>query len=162
MQIRPFLSSFLVSLLVAGAASAHAHGYTAGSIRIEHPWARATAPGQPSGGGFLKLTNAGEADKLIAVRADVSASTELHTMQMEGDIMRMRQVDAIAVPAGGEVELKPGGYHIMFVRLKAPLKEGASFPATLVFEKAGEVQVEFKVHAPGARGGEHGTHGMHH
>ncbi|GAA0522529.1 MAG: copper chaperone PCu(A)C [Pigmentiphaga sp.] len=162
MQIRTFTLSLLFSMLAAGQAVAH--DYTAGAIQINHPWSRATVTGQPAGGGFLKLTNKGADDKLIAVRADISATAELHTMQMDGDIMRMRQVDGIALPAGQTVELRPGGYHIMFMRLKAPLKEGTSFPATLVFEKAGEVKVDFKVEPAGAGAGSggHGAGGHRH
>ncbi|WP_296559680.1 copper chaperone PCu(A)C [Pigmentiphaga sp.] len=160
MQIRTLTLSLLFSLLAAGQAVAQ--GHTAGAIQIDHPWSRATVTGQPAGGGFVKLTNNGADDKLVAVRADVSATAELHTMQMDGNIMRMRQVDGIALPAGQTVELKPGGYHIMFMRLKAPLKEGASFPATLVFEKAGEVKVDFRVEAAGAGTTGHGAGGHHH
>ena len=126
-------------------AVAHAHSYKIGAIDIGHPYARATAPGQPTGGGFLKLTNKGESDRLLSAHADVSAAVELHVMKMEGDVMRMRQVDAVDVPAGETVELKPGGLHIMFVDLKAPLKAGDSFPMTLKFERAGEVTVDVKV-----------------
>jgi copper(I)-binding protein len=133
------------ALLSLAAAFAQAHSYKIGAIDIGHPYARATAPGQPTGGGFLKLTNQGEADRLVSASADVSRGVELHVMKMEGDVMRMRQVDAIDVPAGQTVELAPGGLHIMFTGLKAPLKEGTSFPMTLRFEKAGEVTVEVKV-----------------
>jgi len=160
MQIRAFTLSLLFALLAAGPAAAH--DYTAGAIRIAHPWSRATVAGQPAGGGFMKLTNNGADDKLVAIRAEVSATVELHTMQMDGDIMRMRQVDAIALPAGQTVELKPGGYHVMFMRLKAPLKEGSIFPATLVFEKAGEVKVDFEVEAAGAGAATHGSGGHRH
>lgn len=135
----------LCAALLAAAASAHAHSYKIGAIDIGHPYARATAPGQPTGGGFLKLSNQGEADRLLSASADVSDGVELHVMKMEGNVMRMRQVDAIELPAGQTVELKPGGLHIMFTGLKAPLKEGTSFPMTLRFEKAGEVTVEVKV-----------------
>jgi copper(I)-binding protein len=133
----------------------HAHEFKLGAITIGHPYARATAAGQPTGGGFLSFTNAGPADKLLSVSADVSKSVELHTMAMDGDVMRMRQVDGIEVPAGKTVELKPGGYHVMFVGLKAPLKAGDKFPAKLKFEKAGEVEVTFNVEAPGADAAEH-------
>ncbi|WP_420225141.1 copper chaperone PCu(A)C [Pigmentiphaga litoralis] len=134
-------------LLGALSTSAFAHGYKAGEIDIGHPWARATVPGQPAGGGFLKLDNHGKDDRLLAVRSDVSATAEIHTMEMKDNIMRMRQVEGVAVPAGKTVEFAPGGYHIMFMQLKAPLKQGTTFPATLVFEKAGEVKVDFKVEA---------------
>jgi copper(I)-binding protein len=136
------------ALLLAAAMPATAHDFKAGPITIGHPWARPTAAGQPVGGGFMKFSNAGAADRLVAVSAGVSATVELHTMRMEGDVMRMRQVDAIELPAGGSVELKPGGLHLMFIGLKQPLKAGETFPATLRFEKAGEVVVQFKVETP--------------
>jgi hypothetical protein len=133
----------------SGAFTASAHEFTLGSILIDHPYARATAPGQPTGGGFLKLINQGpSADKLLSGKADVSGRVELHSMRMEGDVMRMRQVDTIDVPAGGTVELKPGGMHLMFLELKAPLKAGDKFPLVLRFEKAGEVTVQVNVEAP--------------
>lgn len=135
--------------LATAAFVSHAHGYKIGAIDIGHPHARATAPGQPTGAGYLKLTNGGAADKLLAASADVSGKVELHTMSMEGTVMRMRQVEAIDVPAGKTVALEPGGLHIMFVGLKAPLKVGESFPMKLRFEKAGEVTVEVKVEAAG-------------
>ena len=141
--------------LALATLAAHAHEFKLGAITIGHPYARATAAGQPTGGGFLSFTNAGPADKLVSITADVSKSVELHTMTMEGDVMRMRQVDAIELAAGKTVELKPGGYHVMFVGLKAPLKAGDKFPAKLKFEKAGEVDVTFNVEAPAAGAAEH-------
>lgn len=137
---------FTAVVIATASVAAHAHSYKIGAIDIGHPYARATAPGQPTGGGFLKLTNKGDAaDRLVSASAAVSSRVELHSMKMEGDVMRMRQVDAVDVPAGETVELKPGGLHIMFVDLKAPLKAGDSFPMTLKFEKAGEVTVDVKV-----------------
>jgi len=143
--------------LALGLASliAHAHEFKLGAITIGHPYARATAAGQPIGGGFLKFTNAGQADKLLSVSADVSKTVELHEMKMEGDVMKMRQVDGIELAAGKTVEFKPGGYHVMFVDLKAPLKAGDKFPAKLKFEKAGEVDVVFNVEGLGSGAAEH-------
>ena len=143
--------------LVLGLASlfADAHEFKLGAITIGHPYARATAAGQPTGGGYMSFANAGPADKLVAISADVSTSVELHSMTMEGDVMRMRQVDAIELAAGKTVELKPGGYHVMFVGLKAPLKAGDKFPVKLKFEKAGEVEVIVNVEAPAAAAAEH-------
>ena len=149
MQVHSFLAAALLSL-AAGVAGAH--DYKAGAIAIGHPYARATAAGQPIGGGFLKLANDGADDKLLSASAAVSNSVELHEMKMEGDVMRMRQVDGIALPAGKSVELLPGGFHIMFVGLKAPLKAGDKFPMKLRFEKAGEVEVMVNVEAAGAAG----------
>ena len=107
-------------------------------------------PGQPTGGAFMVLVNKGGADRLLGISADVARSTELHEMKMENDVMRMRQVDGIDIGAGQTVELKPGGYHVMFVGLKAPLKAGERFPMKLKFEKAGEVTVDVTIDAPGA------------
>ena len=131
----------------AAAALAYAHSFKRGGIEIGHPYARATATGQPTGGAYLTLTNKGPADRLQSVSATVSESVELHSMAMEGDVMRMRQVDTIDLPAGKTVELKPGGLHIMLVGLKAPLKAGDTFPMTLTFEKAGAIDVVVNIEA---------------
>ena len=133
--------------LASASLIASAHSFKVGAIAIGHPYARATVPGQPSGGAYLRLENTGADDKLVSVKAQVSQSIELHTSSMEGDVMRMRQVDAIDVPANKAVVLAPGGMHIMLVGLKAPLKEGDRFPMTLKFEKAGEVVVDVVVQA---------------
>jgi copper(I)-binding protein len=138
------LTFALVTLALS--TTAFAHDYKAGEIKIGHPWARATAPTATVGGGYLVVDNAGKADDtLLAVKAGVSAKVELHTHMMENGVAKMREVAKIAAPAGTKVMLAPGGYHLMFIDLKAPLKAGDKFPATLVFEKAGEVKVEFKV-----------------
>ncbi len=136
--------------LALAAVATHAHEFKVGAITIGHPYARATAAGQPIGGGFMKFVNGGGNDKLLSVSAEVSTSVELHEMKMEGDVMKMRQVEGIELPASKTVELKPGGYHVMFIGLKAPLKAGDSFPVKLKFEKAGVVTVDVKVEAPGA------------
>ena len=140
--------TFIAALVLGAAAAAHAHSFKAGDIAIEHPYARVSAPGQPNGGAYLQLKNTGSADRLLSASAAVSTSIELHSMQMEGDVMRMRQVDAIDVPTGQAVVLQPGGLHLMLVGLKSPLKAGERFPLTLRFEKAGEVKVEVVVEAP--------------
>ena len=129
---------------------AEAHDYNAGSIVIGHPHARATVSAQPTGGGYMSFKNSGAADKLLSASAAVSSSVELHSMTMEGSTMRMRRLDAIALPAATTVVLEPGGLHMMFVGLKAPLKAGESFPLKLRFERAGEVEVQVKVEAAGA------------
>jgi periplasmic copper chaperone A len=125
----------------------HAHSYKVGDIAIGHPYARGTAPGQPNGGAYLRLENHGSGDRLLSASAEVANRVELHESRMEGDVMRMRQLDAIEVPADKAVVLQPGGMHIMLVGLKAPLKKGDSFALTLKFEKAGEVKVDVKVEA---------------
>ncbi|MBC7993150.1 MAG: copper chaperone PCu(A)C [Rhizobacter sp.] len=145
---RSLVRALALATLGLAATAAQAHSFKLGAIEIGHPYARATAPGQPSGGGYLSLSNAGANDRLVSASAEVSKSVELHTMSMEGDVMRMRQVDAIEVPAGKKVELKPGGLHMMFIGLKAPLKQGDTFPLKLKFEKAGEVTVQVSVEVP--------------
>lgn len=116
-----------------------------GKLSISHAWARATVPGMQAGGGFLVISNHGVADRLVAAQASVSAATELHTMKIENDMMKMQKVDAIDVPAGETTELKPGGHHIMFINLKAPLKEGDRVELKLRFEKAGAVTLDMPV-----------------
>ena len=143
-----------IAILLASGLSAQAHDYTLGSLKINHPWARATAPGAAAGGGFLKIDNTGAADRLVSAQAGVASAVELHTMAMDGNVMRMSKLErGIELPAGQSVVLQPGGLHIMFIDLKAPLKEGEKFPLKLKFEKAGEVTVEVKVEAPGAMDG---------
>jgi copper(I)-binding protein len=137
--------------LSAIAFAAHAHSFKLGELSIGHPYARATAPGQPVGGAYLSISNAGSTgDKLLSASAEVARSVELHEMKMDGDVMRMREIPAIEVPAGKAVELKPGGLHFMLMGLKTPLKQGDKFPLKLKFEKAGEVTVTVNVEGPGA------------
>ncbi len=125
------------------AATPALHAQTA--VKVDGAWARPTVPGQAAGGGFLRITGGATADRLVSASAGVSRTVELHTMVMEGDVMRMREIGAIDVPAGKTVELRPGGLHVMFIGLHEPLKVGDSFPLTLRFEKAGEVKVDMKV-----------------
>jgi copper(I)-binding protein len=115
-------------------------------VRIEEPWARATAPGAKVGAGYMKVTS-GTADRLLGASTPAAARVELHVTEKQGDVLRMREVKAYDIPAKGGFELKPGGAHLMLVDLKAPLKEGATVPMTLRFEKAGEVKVELHVRA---------------
>lgn len=141
-------ATFSAVVLAFACAVVQAHSFKVGDIEIGHPYARATGPGQSTGGGYLKLENKGADDRLVSARAAVSASVELHSMSMDGNVMRMRQVDGIALPKGRQVALEPGGLHIMFVGLKAPLKDGDKFPLTLTFEKAGAVEVMVNVETP--------------
>lgn len=129
-----------------------AHEYKAGSIEIGHPWARATPGGATVGGGYLVLKNTGAApDRLVSVSAPFAGRTEIHEMGMANGVMTMRPLpDGIALPPGGTVTLKPGAFHIMFMELKQPLKEGEMLDGTLTFEKAGAVPVKFKVEGLGA------------
>jgi periplasmic copper chaperone A len=114
-------------------------------------------PGQPVGGGYLTIENTGaEADRLVSVASAASPDVQIHEMKMEGDVMKMRQLpDGIEIPAGGKVEMKPGGYHLMFVTVFEPFKEGGVVKVRLKFEKAGEVEVALRVEAVGATGPGH-------
>ncbi len=137
-------SAMLVSVLMTSITFA-SDEVKVGNLKIENPQARATVPAQKMSGGFLKIENKGGADKLLAASSSVSKTMELHTMTMDGNIMRMREVKAIDVPANGMVELRPGGLHLMFMDLNEQLKPGSTFKVKLKFEKAGEVEVPFKV-----------------
>ena len=133
------LTRLLASSLLSLAASA-----SLAQVKVDQAWARPTVPGQQGGGGFLSITSPA-GDRLIGGSTPLAERFELHTMAMKGDVMEMRQVDAIELPAGKTVELKPGGLHVMFIGLKQPLAIGSKVPVTLKFEKAGEVKVEFDV-----------------
>jgi len=150
-----------VSVSLAGFGSAvRAHDFTLGALKIDHPWARASAGPARNSAAFMTIHNAGRADRLVAVAADVSERVELHTHMMEGDVMKMRQVEAVEVPANAIAELQPGNFHVMLIGLKAPLKEGGHFPLTLTFEKAGKITIEVVVEAISSMGGAQG--GMNH
>lgn len=136
-----------------------AHDYKIGDLKIDHPWTRATPGGARVAGGYMTITNTGTApDRLIGGSAVLAGMFEVHEMKMEGNVMRMRALDkGLEIKPGQTVELKPGGFHVMLIDLKSPLKEGDSIKGTLVFEKAGTIEVEYKVEARGASGG-HGGH----
>jgi copper(I)-binding protein len=122
----------------------------AGDIIVVDPFARASAGSVNVGAAFMTLKNSGAAaDALVAAESPVAARTELHTHIRDGEVMRMRQVSLIDVPAGESVDLRPGGAHIMLIDLKEPLKQGETFPLTLTFAKAGTVTVQVPVKSPG-------------
>jgi periplasmic copper chaperone A len=152
---RPVALAVLVALLPGVAA---AGDYKLGALEIGHPWSRATPPSAPTAGGFLTITNTGTApDRLVAARTPAADQAQVHQMKMEGDVMRMRELEqGLDVPAGATVTLAPGGYHLMLIGLKAPLKTGTRVPVTLVFEKAGSIDVELDVQAMGSTAPAHG------
>lgn len=123
-----------------------------GSISIEQPWARAAVQGG-TGGVFLTIRNTGAAsDRLLSASSPLPRAAELHTTVRDGDVMRMQPVQAIEIPAGGSVTLRPGGLHLMLVNLSAPMRVGESVPVTLTFERAGAITVQVPVQAAGAAG----------
>ena len=138
-----------------------AHGFKIGSLEIAHPWSRQTVPGQAVGGGFMVIRNTGRAaDRLVAVASPAAAKVGLHSMSMQGGVMRMRPVTGgLAIPAGGTLDLLPGGYHIMLTGLKAPLALGRMVPVTLRFQRAGTITIQLKVESVGY--GMEGGHDHH-
>ena len=114
---------------------------------VTAPWVRATVPQQTSGGAFMQLRSADSA-KLVSVTSPVAASAQLHKMEMSGQMMKMREVDAIDLPAGQTVSLGSGGFHIMLTGLKKQLKEGESVPMSLVIEHQGGKRETIAVSAP--------------
>jgi hypothetical protein len=136
--------------LVTATVSSLAEDYTLGSLVIENPQARATPPGAPVSGGYMISHNNGtEADRLIGGAADFAGMVQIHEMAMQGDVMKMRELkDGLEIPAGGEVTLKPGGYHVMFMMMKQPLEAGTKQKVKLTFQKAGNIDIDFNVVTP--------------
>ncbi len=116
----------------------------AGDLEITSAWTRATLPGQPAGAGYLTIENKGTVpDRLLSASSLLAPMAQIHEMKMQGDVMKMGELkDGLEVPAGGKVELAPGGLHIMFMGLKDGIKEGDIVKVTLTFEKAGDVEVD--------------------
>ncbi len=121
----------------------------AGSLEISNGYTRATLPKAPVGGGYITIVNTGaEADRLISASSAFARTVSLHEMKMDGAMMKMAEMpDGIEIPAGGTVNLAPGGLHMMFIGLTQPFVEGQSVPVTLVFEKAGTVEIQLTVGA---------------
>ena len=144
----------LAAALMLMAGPALAETYKAGAIQIEQPWARATPKGATIGAGYMKITNTGtEPDRLVGGSVQFAQRVEVHSMTMEQGVMKMRELkDGLEIKPGETVELKPGGYHVMFVDLKEPLKQGEDLTVTLKFAKAGTVEVKYPVAAVGAAG----------
>ncbi len=148
-------AKWLGAALLTGLLCLPAHGQDvkAGGITIVTPWARATPGGAKVGGAYLEIKAAqGAADRLVAAKSPLAGKVEIHEHVHEGDVMKMRRVDGVAVAGGQSVTFKPGGYHLMLMDLKHGLKQGEKLPLTLVFEKAGEVNVEATIAPIGAMG----------
>jgi hypothetical protein len=159
----------LITLAVAATiplfigAIASAQQFKGGTIVIEQPWARATPGGADVAGGYLTITNIGkEPDRLVSVSSPRAGRVEVHEMKMEDGVSKMRPVPGgIEIGPGQKVELKPNGYHVMFMNLRAPFKQGETVKGQLRFEKAGTLDIGFKVSAVGAQGPEQGEHHGH-
>lgn len=153
-------AAILPALFLATTIGAQAHGYEVGDIEIGHPWSRATPEGARVAAGYMVLKNNGEeADRLVSITSEIGDRAEIHEMSVNDEgVMTMRPLtDGLEIPAGGEVALEPGSYHIMFLDLNTTPQEGVTFKGTLTFETAGEVEVEYAVDAMGSAS-EHGAH----
>jgi copper(I)-binding protein len=147
------LAALLLAVAFAAPAGAAADDYRVGDIRIERPWARATAGNTRIGAAYFTLEDLGAApDRLLRVKTPVAASGELHSHMMHDNVMQMRPVEAIEVRPGSPTVLQPGGLHVMLTDLKQPLKEGERIPLTLEFERAGTIEIMVSVERAGARG----------
>lgn len=148
-MIRLARAAALAALVFATPAFAHDGVIHLGPINISSPFTRATLPNAPVGGGFMTIENTGaEADVLVSVSAspELAGAAQIHTMAMDGDVMKMRQLaDGLEIPAGETVVLAPGGNHIMLMGIKQRFVEGEAVKVTLIFEKAGSVEVELPV-----------------
>ena len=144
------------TVILAGllAAPARADDVKAGDLVISQAWCRATPGGAKVGGAYLTVENKGSApDRLIGGSADVAGKVEVHEMAMNNGVMTMRPLEqGLTIEPGKTVKLAPGGYHLMLLDLKSPLKKGEKVPATLEFEKAGKVKLSFDVQGVGAQG----------
>ncbi len=143
--------------------AAQAADYDVGSIHISQPWARATPQGASAGAGYMTITNKGTtADRVNCVSSEASAKCQIHSMTLEGGVMKMRPVEGgLEIKPGETVMLKPSSLHIMFVDLKHPLQQGQTIKATLKFDQAGTVEVKYPIAAigapaPGAAAGDQG------
>lgn len=145
--------AYAVVAALAFGGTALAQDYTAGALKIEQPWTRATPAGAKVAGGYVAVTNTGAAsDRLLGGSSEIAGKVEIHEMAVNNGVMTMRGLpDGVELKPGAKLELKPGSYHIMFMELKRQLKEGEKVKGTLTFEKAGAVPVEFSVQSVGAR-----------
>ena len=131
----------VLSALVSAAVSAHAQ------VTVKEPWVRATVTQQKATGAFMQITSAQDA-RLVEASSPVAGVVEVHEMTMEKDVMKMRAVKGLDLPAGKTVELKPGGYHVMLMDLKQQMKEGDTVPMTLVVEGKDKKRSSIEVKAP--------------
>lgn len=156
----------ILAMAASGTVLAQTPEHKQGALTVVQPWSRATAPSQKTGGVFLRIENAGgQPDRLIGVESKLADTASLHVMIRDGDVMKMRAIEGgVDVPANGHVVLAPGGQHIMLIGLRAPLIKASAVPLTLIFERAGRVEIEAVVEGAGSRGptgaGGHGAHNM--
>lgn len=164
-----FLRMALVAAFLVVPTALLSADATVGDLSIAAPFARATPPGARVAGGYMAITNNGETpDRLVSAEVDFAGLTEIHEMKVVNDVMRMKALDGgLTIGPGETVRLAPGGFHLMFMRLKAPLAEGETRKVRLTFERAGSVEIEMAVgglaarEAPAAGHGDRNSHGDH-
>ena len=162
LMIRTFicLAALIISHISTGTIVV-GHEVNHNNITISHAWARASPSVQAKNGvSYMTLHNGGASiDRLIGVSTFIADRAELHAHEMKNNVMKMRHIKAIDIPAGGTVELKPGGLHVMLFGLRTPLQKGRKFPMVLQFESAGEVDLEVVIESVASRGSDpHKTH----
>ncbi|CCE01975.1 conserved exported hypothetical protein [Bradyrhizobium sp. STM 3809] len=148
------ISGALACAMLTFLAPAAADEVKAGDLVITQPWSRATPGGAKTGAGYLTIENKGSApDRLVGVSGEIAGKIEIHEMAVTNGVMTMRPLNqGLTIEPGKTVALAPGGYHLMLMELKSPLKQGDKLPVTLEFEKAGKVAVTLDVQAVGAKG----------
>lgn len=159
----PWLGSVLLmgAMSLSMVSGAMAHDVQTDALRIAHPFATPTPPGATNGAAYVDISAFSDPVTLVGARSPASADVELHAMQMDGDMMQMRHVEAVRVEAGETYTMRPGGgYHLMLIGLTEPLKEGERFPLTLTFAKQGDVDIE--VWVQGAQEGSEAADEHHH
>lgn len=165
-MIRFSLTPIVLALAWLGSAGAQTP-----AVKVESAWTRVTVPGQKGTGAFMTLT-ASQGLRLVGVQSPVAGIAEIHEMKMEGDVMRMRAIPALELPAGQPVALRPGGYHLMLMDLKQPLLKDTQVPVTLRFQDAQGKSLQMQASLPvllaapaasvkGHHGAGHGTHKGH-
>jgi copper(I)-binding protein len=155
------VATAVIAILISG--SAKATDYKIGSLEIVAPWSRATPKGAATAIGYMTIKNNGTTpDRLIGGSVNFASAFQLHSMTMEGDVSKMRELEGVDIAPGQTIEFKPGGSHVMFVGLKHPLTEGEHVKGTLVFEKAGTIQIKYDVQGIGAQMGPHDMEHMSH
>ncbi len=142
------LRTLLATALLLGSAAVSAHDYHGGDLDITHPWSRPLPPVATTGVAYLTVSNQGDAeDVLLGAESPVAEKVEIHTHIKDGDLMKMRQLNELVIPAHGEQTLAPGGHHLMLMGLKQVPAAGERFPLTLHFKEAGTIEVEVAVDA---------------
>jgi len=139
-------SVFVLATAVLLAVAAQAHQFSVGNLVINHPWARPTAPGMPTGAAYLSVTNHGaREDTLIGAHSPAAVRVEFHRTSIEAGMARMRPASSLVIEPGDTLTAAPGGLHLMLVDLNAPLVKGTTVPLVLTFKEAGEVTVQLKI-----------------